>query len=216
MPRSSTPPTCSTQRASRWRISTAPASPTSSTSAATGFACYANQAGNAWGDPVRCPRRRTWTSSADMRVIDLLGQGTACLTWSTPGPVSGAGDPLHRPDGRAEAAPAREPAEQPRRRNPAPVRVVHVVRPGRPAGRPAVADPAAFPVHVLERIETIDHIAGNRFVTRYAYHHGYFDGHEREFRGFGLVEQFDTEAFAAAPGQRRRPTWRRSSRCRRC
>src|SRR5262249_43930267 len=29
------------------------------------------------------------------------------------------------------------------------------------------------------------------------YHHGYFDGYEREFRGFGMVEQFDTEAFAA-------------------
>ena len=33
----------------------------------------------------------------------------------------------------------------------------------------------------------------NRFVTRFAYHHGYFDGLEREFRGFGMIEQFDTE-----------------------
>ena len=39
--------------------------------------------------------------------------------------------------------------------------------------------------------------ASNRFVTRYAYHHGYFDGDEREFRGFGMVEQWDTEEFAA-------------------
>ena len=54
-----------------------------------------------------------------------------------------------------------------------------------------------FPVHVVERVETHDRISGNRFVTRYAYHHGYFDGVEREFRGFGLVEQWDTEAFAA-------------------
>ena len=54
-----------------------------------------------------------------------------------------------------------------------------------------------FPVHVVERVETYDHISGNRFVTRYAYHHGYFDGEEREFRGFGMVEQFDTEEFAA-------------------
>ena len=28
-----------------------------------------------------------------------------------------------------------------------------------------------------------------------AYHHGYFDGYEREFRGFGLVEQWDTEEY---------------------
>ena len=40
---------------------------------------------------------------------------------------------------------------------------------------------------------------GNRFVTRYAYHHGYFDGVEREFRGFGMVEQWDTEEIGSVP-----------------
>ncbi len=29
-----------------------------------------------------------------------------------------------------------------------------------------------FPVHVVERVETIDHVSGHRFVTRFAYHHG--------------------------------------------
>ena len=53
-----------------------------------------------------------------------------------------------------------------------------------------------FPVHVVERVETYDYISRNRFVTRYAYHHGYYDGVEREFRGFGMVEQWDTEEFA--------------------
>ncbi len=52
-----------------------------------------------------------------------------------------------------------------------------------------------FPVHVVERVETYDHVSRNRFVTRYAYHHGYFDGEEREFRGFGMVEQQDTQEF---------------------
>lgn len=46
---------------------------------------------------------------------------------------------------------------------------------------------------MVERVETYDRINKNRFVTRYAYHHGYFDGKEREFRGFGMVEQWDTE-----------------------
>src|SRR5262249_56550072 len=54
-----------------------------------------------------------------------------------------------------------------------------------------------FPVHVVERVETRDLISRNRFVTRYAYHHGYYDGIEREFRGFGMVEQRDTEELAA-------------------
>ena len=44
---------------------------------------------------------------------------------------------------------------------------------------------------------TRDHITGTELVTRYRYHDGYFDGREREFRGFGLVEQIDA---AAAPG----------------
>ena len=60
-------------------------------------------------------------------------------------------------------------------------------------------------MHVVERVVTHDRISGNRFVTRYAYHHGYFDGVEREFRGFGMVEQWDTEEIAAlAPARRRR------------
>ena len=52
-----------------------------------------------------------------------------------------------------------------------------------------------FPVHVVEKVTTSDHISRNRIMTRYAYHHGYYNGREREFRGFGMVEQFDTEVF---------------------
>jgi len=59
----------------------------------------------------------------------------------------------------------------------------------------------SFPVHVVERVETFDRISRNRFVTRYCYHHGYFDGIEREFRGFGMVEQLDTEKFTALSGK---------------
>ena len=61
-------------------------------------------------------------------------------------------------------------------------------------------------MHVVERVETYDHISRNRFVTRYAYHHGYFDGEEREFRGFGMVEQWDTEEFAALSASGALPT----------
>ena len=54
-----------------------------------------------------------------------------------------------------------------------------------------------FPVHVVERVETYDYISRNRFVTRYTYHHGFYDGVEREFRGFGRVDQLDTEELGA-------------------
>ena len=63
-----------------------------------------------------------------------------------------------------------------------------------------------------------DDISRNRFVTRYGYHHGYFDGVEREFRGFGMVEQTDTEEFAALDadqptpaGDERRPVVARAA-----
>ncbi|MBI5145809.1 MAG: VCBS repeat-containing protein [Thaumarchaeota archaeon] len=52
-----------------------------------------------------------------------------------------------------------------------------------------------FPVLVVEKTETIDHISKTKLVTTYKYHNGYYDGDEREFRGFGRVDQFDTEEF---------------------
>ena len=53
------------------------------------------------------------------------------------------------------------------------------------------ADPATrwrttlpFPVQVVARVEAIDQISAGRLTTEYRYHHGYWDGVEREFRGF--------------------------------
>jgi RHS repeat-associated protein len=55
--------------------------------------------------------------------------------------------------------------------------------------------PLPFPVQVVARVEVIDEISKGKLTTEYCYHHGYWDGAEREFRGFGMVEQFDTETF---------------------
>jgi RHS repeat-associated protein len=52
-----------------------------------------------------------------------------------------------------------------------------------------------FPVQVVARAEVIDAVSGGKLTTEYQYHHGYWDGPEREFRGFGMVEQIDTETF---------------------
>ena len=49
-----------------------------------------------------------------------------------------------------------------------------------------------FPVHVIERVEVIDGISRSKSTTQYRYHHGYWDGADRELRGFGRVEQLDT------------------------
>lgn len=52
-----------------------------------------------------------------------------------------------------------------------------------------------FPVQVVARVETIDELSQGKLTTEYSYHHGYWDGAEREFRGFGRVDQRDTEVF---------------------
>src|SRR5258708_9684899 len=65
----------------------------------------------------------------------------------------------------------------------------------REAGTPWITK-LPFPVQVLEKSETFDGVTGAKLVTHYRYHHGYFDGEEREFRGFGMIEQWDAESFA--------------------
>jgi hypothetical protein len=45
------------------------------------------------------------------------------------------------------------------------------------------------------RVEVIDQLSQGKLTTAYSYHHGYWDGAEREFRGFGRVDQRDTEPF---------------------
>jgi hypothetical protein len=53
----------------------------------------------------------------------------------------------------------------------------------------------AFPVQVVVRLEAFDFIGRTRLVSTYAYGHGFYDGVEREFRGFGYVEQQDAESY---------------------
>jgi len=41
---------------------------------------------------------------------------------------------------------------------------------------------------------TEDLISASTLSNEYRYHHGYWDGAEREFRGFGRVDQFDVRS----------------------
>jgi Insecticide toxin TcdB middle/N-terminal region len=119
-------------------------------------------------------------------MVDLLGNGTACLVWSSPLP----GD-ARRPMRYVDLMGGQKPHLMVKTINNLGAEThVHYA----PSTRFYLADKAEgkpwvtrlpFPVHVVERVETYDRISRNRFVTRYAYHHGYFDGEEREFRGFG-------------------------------
>lgn len=55
-----------------------------------------------------------------------------------------------------------------------------------------------FPIQVVERVEHKDLITNSTLVSRFHYHHGYYDGIEREFRGFGMIERRDAERLPQA------------------
>ncbi len=64
------------------------------------------------------------------------------------------------------------------------------------AGRPW-PDPMPFSVEVVSKVTTQDSL-GNRYVTRFVYHDGYYDPVFKHFRGFAEVDQID-EGDATAP-----------------
>ncbi len=62
------------------------------------------------------------------------------------------------------------------------------------AGTPWVTK-LATPINVVASITNEDLISKTVTTTSYRYHHGYYDGIEREFRGFGRVDKTDDNTF---------------------
>jgi RHS repeat-associated protein len=162
-----------------------------------GVRLYFNQSGNRLSDPRRLAACPPVDSIATVMMADLLGNGTACLVWSSPLP-SDARRRLRYIDLMGGKKPHLLLKSVNNLGAETQIEYAHSTRfylEDKRDGRPWVTR-LPFPVHVVERVLTRDRVSGNQFVTRYAYHHGCFDGIEREFRGFGMVEQWDTEEFA--------------------
>jgi RHS repeat-associated protein len=162
---------------------------------------YFNQSGNSWGARRKLAHFPEVETASVATALDLLGNGTACLVWSSL--LAGnarhpiryidlmGGQKPHLLVGISNNLGAETRIEY------APSTKFYVA--DKLAGTPWLTR-VAFPVQVVERVETYDYVSRSVFVTRYAYHHGYFDAEEREFRGFGRVDQWDTEEFAALSG----------------
>jgi RHS repeat-associated protein len=164
-----------------------------------GVYLYFNQSGNSWkSDEQSLVEFPTTDNLSSVTAVDLLGNGTACLVWSSPLP----GDALHSMRYIDLMGGVKPHLLVSIKNNMGAETKIHYVPStkfyliDKYEGKPWITK-LPFPVQVVERIEIFDWISKNYFVTRYAYHHGYFDGIEREFRGFGFVEQWDTEEFAA-------------------
>ncbi len=161
---------------------------------------YLNRSGNGFAEGFAVAGFPPADDLTSVSTVDLLGAGTSCLVWSSPLP----GD-----EGRQLRYIDLMPAGKPNllveiHNNLGAETRIHYA----PSTRYFLADKAAgtpwitrlpFPVHVVDRVETADRVSGNRFVSRYEYHHGCFDGVEREFRGFARVDQYDTAEYDLLP-----------------
>jgi RHS repeat-associated protein len=154
---------------------------------------YFNQCGNTWADPHVLTQFAAPDDAAGIEIFDLLGSGTACLVWSSPLPAD-----VRRPLAYIDLMGGQKPHLLSVMRNNlgAETRIRYA-----PSTRFFLRDYEAgtpwitalpFPVQAIERVETYDRVSRSRAVSRYAYHHGYYDTDEREYRGFGMVERWDT------------------------
>ena len=160
-----------------------------------GISLYFNQSGNSWSPGQRLtqyPRADDLTSIA---ATDLLGNGTACLVWSSPLPADarrpmryidlmGGQKPhllIHTTNNMGAETEVQYQAS------------TQFYLQDRLEGRPWVTK-LPFPVHCVQRVENRDLVSNTTLVSTYRYRHGYYDGVEREFRGFAYVEQRDVES----------------------
>jgi RHS repeat-associated protein len=163
---------------------------------------WINQGGEAWSNPLVIDGTPDLDSGVAVRMVDLLGTGIAGLLWSREAgglpaermfflDFTGGRKPYLLNDidnqmgslTRIEYAPSTQ---------------FYLQDQVSPMTRWKTNLP--FPVQVVSRVEVIDQLSGGKLTTAYNYHHGCWDGGEREFRGFGLVEQLDTQRFEAYNG----------------
>lgn len=163
-----------------------------------GVRLYFNCAGNGWTDARRMHSIPAISDPSSVSAADLLGSGTACIVWSSPLPAA-AGAAVRYLDLLDGRKPHLLVGIHDHRG--AETRITYA-----PSTKFYLADKRAgtpwttrvpFPVHVIERVETHDRVSDRRMVSQYTYHHGHYDAREREFRGFGRIDQLDSEQVAA-------------------
>ena len=158
---------------------------------------WINQSGNSWSDPVEIIGTPPVSDLDSVRLVDLLGNGVAGILWTKDArtatedhyfflDLTGGTKPLllAKMDNNLGAVTKITYAPSTR---------FYLEDERRAASR--WRTPLPFPVQVVAQVEVIDEISAGKLTSEYRYHGGYWDGIEREFRGFSCVEQFDSESF---------------------
>jgi RHS repeat-associated protein len=155
-----------------------------------------NQSGNRWSEKKTIHGTPITLDTTSLSFTDFLGIGTTCLLWSYDfGTVAGSNLKL------LDFCGGEKPYLLTEMRNNIGARTRVRYAPSTKfylqdaAQGNFWATPLPFPVQVVDKTESIDHVGKTKLVTQYRYHHGFYDGREREFRGFGRVDQIDTESF---------------------
>ncbi len=159
---------------------------------------YVNQSGNGFSAPVKIVNTPRVYNPKALRIIDINGTGQAGILWSF-GPDAGTPGKMYFLDFTKGNKPY--VLEQMNNNMGSITRVsygssvYHYLRDqANPLTRWKTDLP--FPVQVVNKVEVLDLLSGGKLVTQYNYHNGYWDGVEREFRGFAHVDTEDTETFA--------------------
>ncbi len=165
-----------------------------------------NQSGNSWSSRNTLDEFPPVDDLDSVLALDLLGNGTACLVWSSPLP----GD-ARRAMRYIDLMGGQKPHLLVKTENNLGAETLIQYAPStkfylqdKLAGKPWLTR-LPFPVHCVERITVHDIWRDTRFTSSYSYHHGYYDGIEREFRGFGRVEQVDVEDYDKFAGANKGP-----------
>jgi RHS repeat-associated protein len=162
------------------------------------FRAWLNLSGNAWSAPCDIDPFPTTAQPNAVTVADLLGNGTACIVWSSPLP-SNAQAPLRYIDLMGGQKPHvlnfyKNNLGKETRWTYKSSTFFYLA--DKAAGKPWITK-LPFPVQVVSQVTVTDRWRQSTFSNTYTYHHGYYDHPEREFRGFGRVEQTDVEDFGA-------------------
>ncbi|WP_063043903.1 SpvB/TcaC N-terminal domain-containing protein [Nocardia pseudovaccinii] len=170
-----------------------------------GIRLWFNESGNGWSAPERIDTLVPPDLLASTTVTDLLGAGTACVVIAEPRPE---GEPQVRYVDLMAAGKPHLLAAVDNRRG-LRTRITYTSSTSqyladRAANRPW-ATRLPFPVQVVSAVEVRDEVADTTLTTTYRYRHGYYDGVEREFRGFGYLEQCDALTYSSSGDRAHQP-----------
>ena len=161
------------------------------------FTCWLNLNGNSFPvSPFEIDPFPEINSRIKVAVTDLLGNGVPCIVWSSPFPTD-----TNTPLKYIDLMDSKKPHIMVSYSNGLGKEVSLQYTPStkfyiqdKLAGTPWVTK-LHFPVQCVSTVTIYDSVSDNSITSQYTYHHGYYDHPEKEFRGFGRVEQTDAEIF---------------------